>query len=423
MSQLLIRILSGPHVGAEMMLGEGQHTIGSGENADLILNDPLIVAIHAELQIDGGSIHCLAKEGAVVMDGAEHSEVALAPFQPFTLGTTHLAIGPADQQWPTIELPHLANPRANVPEPEESAGALDQQTAVTTDADVADADETDDDEAASKTGPSMGSAVWMAALGLAALLVPLLIFVASLWMRPAYIEQEVSDRERVERILQEFAEGEALEISEQEGALFVSGFLDTKQQRRELLTTLYEQVPGLSARIVDTESLVDSVKEVIGMGELSLDAQPGAPGEVVVTGQIDDEAVERWATAKKRIERDVRLLDKLTDRVGQAAQAVLPPAVATETTMNANPAAMPPTVMEESVPAPKMVKAKPGEGPTLAFTGVVIGDTRMVTLSDGRRIFEGAAVGDGYFLAEINANQLVLRKGNEQRIVSIGALQ
>src|SRR4051794_31837556 len=105
----LLRVLSGPHRGAELPLAAGSYAIGSGEDDAVILADPNVAAHHATLVVTADGVRCVPEGGRVRLDRNDvpGAGVALRPFQLFGMGETFLAIGPKDEPWPEIALPGL----------------------------------------------------------------------------------------------------------------------------------------------------------------------------------------------------------------------------------------------------------------------------------------------------------------------------
>ena len=102
----ILRILSGPHNGAEMSLLPGRYIIGRDKDCDIVLSDAALAAQHAALVIDGDSVIFEPLEGSALgADGAVDQQIPLADFNPIVIGATALALGPQKETWPTIELP------------------------------------------------------------------------------------------------------------------------------------------------------------------------------------------------------------------------------------------------------------------------------------------------------------------------------
>jgi type III secretion system YscD/HrpQ family protein len=133
MRSRLLRVLSGPHRGAELPLVAGTYAIGSGDDDAVILADPKVAAHHATLVVTADGVRCLPEGGRVRVEESEvpGAGVALRPFQLFGLGETFLAIGPKDETWPEITLPGLPLAPAAPPakaEPEPPAKPIGEET-------------------------------------------------------------------------------------------------------------------------------------------------------------------------------------------------------------------------------------------------------------------------------------------------------
>jgi type III secretion system YscD/HrpQ family protein len=128
----LLRVLSGPHRGAELPLVAGTYAIGSSDDDAVVLADPNVAAHHANLVVTADGVRCVPEGGRVRLDGSEvpGEGVVLRPFQLFGLGETFLAIGPKDEPWPQITLPGLPLASAAPPakaEPEPPAKPIDEE--------------------------------------------------------------------------------------------------------------------------------------------------------------------------------------------------------------------------------------------------------------------------------------------------------
>jgi type III secretion system YscD/HrpQ family protein len=104
--KLAIRILTGMHRGAELPLSSAVYVLGSGDQCDIILNDPDVEEQHCRLEISGESITLTWMEGGKGLVDGEYSgdkRGALKLFQAVTLGDVNFAIGPAEVQWPAVK--------------------------------------------------------------------------------------------------------------------------------------------------------------------------------------------------------------------------------------------------------------------------------------------------------------------------------
>lgn len=99
---VLLKVLSGPHRGAELELAPGDWTMGADAVCDLVLSDPDVSAEHLSLRVDG-NIHLSPLHGALVtLNGVPvpAEGVELSDYAVFQLGGTHVCIGSGGEEWP-----------------------------------------------------------------------------------------------------------------------------------------------------------------------------------------------------------------------------------------------------------------------------------------------------------------------------------
>ena len=104
----VLRILSGPHVGAEVdVVPEKAFVLGKGNTCDVCLVDDLLADQHVTFSFQAGELICTPFEGAEVVVNGEvvEGEKNIEQFQPIVCGTTLMAIGPKDVVWPNIQAP------------------------------------------------------------------------------------------------------------------------------------------------------------------------------------------------------------------------------------------------------------------------------------------------------------------------------
>ena len=105
----VLRVLSGPHMGAEVDIGAQPSLLGKSDVCDIVLIDDALQDKHVQFAVRNDKIICTPQEGATVFVGGveTHEEREVNAFQPIVCGTTLLALGPKDQIWPTITVPEL----------------------------------------------------------------------------------------------------------------------------------------------------------------------------------------------------------------------------------------------------------------------------------------------------------------------------
>lgn len=118
-ARVLLKLLSGPNMGAEMELGPGDWLLGGDEESHIFLVDAGVKAQHLLLRVEAsGELIVLPKNGSALIDGEPlpPDGATPAPFTIFTVGGTHVAFGPAEAAWPELSLPALVAAPADAAE-------------------------------------------------------------------------------------------------------------------------------------------------------------------------------------------------------------------------------------------------------------------------------------------------------------------
>ncbi|MFH0301660.1 FHA domain-containing protein [Bradyrhizobium sp. 31Argb] len=102
-AKLILRVLSGPNLGAETWLGEGTWLIGSHNTDDLTFGDPELVGSHIRIAIESDRIQITAFAPGVLINGrvcTTNNPTILDPFTPVRVGRTIFSLGPAGLGFP-----------------------------------------------------------------------------------------------------------------------------------------------------------------------------------------------------------------------------------------------------------------------------------------------------------------------------------
>ncbi|MDR2396400.1 MAG: type III secretion system inner membrane ring subunit SctD [Puniceicoccales bacterium] len=102
--QLVLRVLSGPHSGAEIDLQETAIIIGKEAVCDVVLIDPALNDQHIKVFVKNSQINLeILNNAPVTVDGTNATgTTVLQNFQAVVIGSTLLSIGPNNVTWPTI---------------------------------------------------------------------------------------------------------------------------------------------------------------------------------------------------------------------------------------------------------------------------------------------------------------------------------
>lgn len=422
-SQQLLKVFSGPHTGAEVLLDDGDYVIGRDEAVDIILNDRLIAPRHLQLTVADGKVTCLPLDGSgLLIDGQSSQGGPLDAFVYFTLGSTHLAVGPADADWPLRHFPEFQLGGSPVVEQERIAESVAEQTMAETDAEP---------EAAHRHPSRM----WIPAVA-ALLLVGLLGTLFFTGADAAPTETGAPVDEQIAAILEEAGVPAGMvRVDETDRGWNVTGYVPTKDMRRDVSAKLRELAESIFTRLRDHETLVAATKSTLKRRGLSFEVTAGQPGEIIVAGKTTDLAT--WTQARDRLPRDVPGIATLTDQVSRPARATKPstgpvklataeppksidPVIAAVTKaltpkQPGEPVAVAETAIEQ-MQQTDLASLTTDDTITIPYRSIRIGGTKSITLMDGQRLFEGAQLPNGYVVSSIAYDRIVVANGDDVKV-------
>jgi type III secretion system YscD/HrpQ family protein len=105
----ILKVFSGPHIGAEILLARGKMLIGRDDACDIILYDSAISLKHVELVISDQEIQLSSIDQPIFIAGKALTEktTKVDAYQFITIGTTHFSIGINGEDWPQMSIPEL----------------------------------------------------------------------------------------------------------------------------------------------------------------------------------------------------------------------------------------------------------------------------------------------------------------------------
>lgn len=296
-SVTVLKLLSGPQLGAEIQLSDGEYLIGGDLDCDVVLADDAVAAQHLNLRLSAGQALIQPRQGEVVIGDRRltpGSEAALPLGSVMALGASFIAIGVQGTDWLALPLPDLRLARSADPQTAEPAELAPAATAPSTNhGGLPDKAEANGLGAGGVSRSSAGvSPVW----GIGALLA-LLLGVA------LYYESAVngaagntasatalaltkSPEERLNALLA--AEGfKGLDTRlDADGGLLLSGYVETAKDKQRLAALLL----GME---VDNRVWADEwVRQAVGdtlerLGAAQLDYQYQSGGGVRLAGYFD----------------------------------------------------------------------------------------------------------------------------------------
>lgn len=396
-SDWILKIVSGPHQGAEVALRPGRTVVGSQPECDLVLHDVLVAPQHFALvvQADGVSVEPL--DGRVFCNGKRvPSAAAVPPFGFVTAGTTHLVIGAANARWPLLspadapELEKEPPAPAAQPEPSAAAGAVGESSAGKL--------------ARKPPSPEVRRrALWTAGIGGVLLVVWLVLWLR--WGPHAPAAPHLSERERAEQLLQGFPDGRAIAFDTQGERLTASGYVESDAAQREIAGAFREQLPEVTLRLWSMPRIVDTARSLLNTRAVNLEASAGAPGEVVVRGRLASR--ELWTPVRQQLLAEIPGIRSLREEIVFDSETVPPPAA--DSILHPAPA-------PANAPAPQ----HRWDGVSVVALQELGDGQGWLRLSDGSVYFRGATLPDAGRLSGVRDGQATLEAGTNRFRVGVG---
>lgn len=429
----LLKIVEGPMKGAEIALVDGLRLkVGSGDACDIVIADGSLPDVAFELDVSAD---------AVALVQGDRTQV-LRPFEICTVGTTEIAVGPADETWQPLTRPAPEPP----PAPEEPPPAAEEPAAPEVSAEVQPGEAEPAEEKAEGEKPA-GEASGAAeekppeekksrrsgcAIGC---LAALILFVAATfllwWFWPRVVERcPWAERTRVFAVekarqgygwakgllglgrkdadgtlrkgptLQEIAANHGLALVDGAGHRVLKGNVSRRTERQAIRALALADDPAVKFDLTDDESLRKSADELLFVvTEGALKATTASNRVVTLAGYAPTPAdLEKSIRA---LNADVPGIDRLETKDIQVG-GVPPPkpgqpvfAAAAETA-------------ERRAPRARGVKTPAKEDYPIA--GILARPYPCVVMRDGMRLAEGAQIGKAT-IVKIEADKLILKSG------------
>lgn len=424
----LLKVLSGPHLGAEIVLSDGEYLLGRGERCDIILDDAAMAEEHAKLIVRGREVFCSSLgESPVYIDGQEASDAQLEPFQFLTLGHTHLAYGPSHANWPVRDFPVI-----QVVDQKLDQVNTDERETAEPDNSKEEPELSNQASSAVADGNSQHSkARWFVAVAMIVVLFGggFLVLNSAIFSDGADDVVTQVSREDLMKIVTEYAAGSTVEIMEDGDGYIARGYVGTKDVARKLEDSLLQVDNTIdTAQIWDTESIAYSIRSFLAMRKLRhLAVELGDPGQIIVSGKTPELSI--WEKVKNEIEQRTKvgvLVDHVTTPDGKSTLSKEPIASLT-------PQSETPTGANVDVPAgvksnqpdsktPSQTPDTPPKSSLLPFLvrDLTIGRSKFFTTDSGVDVYENSFVTGGYYVKSIESDKIIFSKDGKDFVVNVG---
>ena len=312
-----MKILAGVHAGAEVILSNEEAVLGRDDACDFVLEDAGLAGRHIRL-CAGADVRMTVLDETipVCVDGRPvEGSIELEPYQVVTAGGLALALGPADQVWPSIALPASPSPgsgpaREDAAAREEPAEESLEESTTTEASSAPDPGESD----RTREEGARSSSRHVRAAGM--VIVALLTVAAAIWLlAPGQVQPEHADPGETARAIEEIAAryGAVVQIEAGTGAdgpVTVTGNVDTTQNRLKLIEDLEKANVHATVHITTTAEVAESVMAILDR-TLNTDRRnlvavrpvENSPGKLTVFGYVEHES--SLSATRSIIERDV----------------------------------------------------------------------------------------------------------------------
>ena len=394
----LLKIVEGPNKGAEIALVEGVAvTLGKGDDCDVILADQTLPGEAMKIEVSGG---------AVSLDG-----VPLDPFVVKTSGATSFAVGPADAPWSELKWPAKEEP--------EHAASDDRSEEETAATEVSSRTSQDQEKGEPAAAPGERKRR-VGLLGcLLALLIIVLLLVGLVWffretVRP-YAEKAFASVEKfwskADGRRQESPEDGAsglrasslsaiaarygLSFSEDEGLAKLSGNFKTRRERPAATAEAYAVQPGVELDLSDDESFRTAAEDALfTLSEGALKVATATNRILSIVGSSRSPMALKKALVA--LNADLPKLDNV-----DVSGVIFGGVVVSENESADN--------VGDARHISSRGSRRAAKKNTAAFPvcGILTTPYPCIVLRDGRRLMEGAAIGDSV-IVEIGADAVTL---------------
>ena len=316
-----IKLLSGPHTGAEVEMDTNDSilTVGSGDSAELLLADALVKPLHAEISCDSGQIFVKSLGGRTFLNGKPlkgDGPTAIGDFQFVTVGTTHMLIGPSDGDWvlhdsdatPALEISDEEVPREVSSKVNMSADSTILRAA------------RERVERVRRRKRRIKVFLYTVSTIVAVFLVACLIPKKKL---PNAVDTEKTIRSQIAAM----GQYPAVSVRVDRGQVVIDGYVQTNGDLQDLRTIVNASYPGVHYGVRSQERIVGAIEEQLRAIDGKFRVTQLQPGAYAIGGYVYD--ADSWQKTRSRLASDVPGVKKIQndvmtpDQVSSLAQDVL----------------------------------------------------------------------------------------------------
>lgn len=450
----LLKIISGPHQGAEVALDEGELIIGSSQNCDLILSDTLVSPEHLKIVVNPNGVSIVALASPVYYDGTEIAKDENVPIEDFkfiSVGTTHFLIGPVEGEWPALSAADIPN----LTRLEKEAEANEEEQFEEKEIEVLEGEggpplTTEVEPEVIHTGFKKiwrdKKTLYIYGGSLLLLILITLGFLAWGMSRSAEIAEEINTQAEINKVVANTNHPQTFTVEELDNKFIVKGWVKNNEERHKVENQL-RKIGNVTAEIRSQEQALENVRDFFSAIKAPVVISELEPGKIKISGYFGED--KGWEAAKADLARDVPGFKLVKDEVWTPSK--LYPVIAEVLTKhNINEAIkfvpqmdgvilkgmiskaeipeMKDAIIEfqsivgKDIPIKNQIIVAKEEDLhlDLDMDSVIIGKDAFVITKSGQRLFEGGVLKGGYTIEKIDRDGVILSKGNQKITLKLG---
>ena len=424
----LLKVLSGSNAGALVRLKVAEVVIGKSMSSDIILHDENIADLHLKLKVDEENISLEALAKPVLIDNKE-VDLGIHPLKPYQV----VSLGSIDFFIADVRKPGRRGHETKLNEP--LVPPIVKATAKPAEA-IKLAGASTLGSAPMRVKPKSKALGWtLLALGLGLLLLANLLF-----FRPyiSGIAEKVglseSAEQRAEDLVKKLQPTNLSVIRDPDGRIAITGYVQTRDDKRELMNQALLAGNGINYRVWVREDLVANATQVArALGQLDLSFSNLEEGKLAAHGYVSDEA--DWAQIKANIMSDVSGIQSIDDRSVQTlikrkealVQFIEKKGLSSRVKVTIENARikvdgeLTQNELKRWAALYDEFTQTNGVGPTivenlynvrdrlkLVIRSVSVGETPFLVSKDGKKYMEGSNLGNDYFIKKITPDHVLL---------------
>jgi type III secretion system YscD/HrpQ family protein len=433
--RFILKVLTGPNQGAELELSAGAYVIGSADECDVNFSDALVAPRHLSVELSEDSIVAKRLDGKVFVDGKPMVDTrqTIKFFQFVTAGSTYFLFGPAGRDWPQ----GVPGP---LPPLEPETETKPESPAPSTKGPEKPKDEASPTDRAKKV--ALLTFLLFSVLAVSSFLL------MSLDRRdpppPATAESILPG---VKAVVQKQPYAEAVTVGIRNSRVFVSGFVRTNAEARQLRGLVTRPDGLVACDVVSDEEILADVGEILDSFRSGLRAKMDSAGGVEISGFAGD--TDTWNQLRTILESDLPGYPRLKfsvvsgNQVISEGEAILRQSgltslihlEATSAGLTAS-GSVPAMEAEAWAQAKDKIRSELPAGVTLKdqvtsggdsssvddylLSSISMGPLPWVTLRNGMKLFPGAVLPNGWTLQTIQPESVELRQGDDTITIDLG---